>query len=47
MTTFIGLLLPSGKFDTNELVLELTMIVSRSNAWAYTFLGLVQRFVAC
>ena len=88
--------LPSGKFDTNELVLELTMIaynilrmlgqetvdqgkapskrfvsrkrirtviqniihfagqltqlflsISRSNAWANTFLGLVQRFVAC
>ena len=92
--------LPSGKFDTNELVLELTMIaynilrmlgqetvdqgkapskrfvsrkrirtviqniihfagqltkharqlflsISRSNAWADTFLGLVQRFVAC
>ena len=81
--------LPSGKFDTNELVLELTMItvhqgkahskrivarkrirtviqniihfagqltkharrlflsISRSNAWANTFLGLVHRFVAC
>ena len=92
--------LPSGKFDTNELVLELTMIaynilrmlgqetvhqgkahskrivarkrirtviqniihfagqltkharrlflsISRSNAWANTFLGLAQRFVAC
>ena len=92
--------LPSGKFDTNELVLELTMIaynilrmlgqetvnqakapskrivsrkrirtviqniihfagqltkharqlflsISRSNAWADAFLGLVQRFVAC